>query len=202
SAIAPDVMAVHPASSFRSIKELVAKAAERELSYGTSGFGTAPYIGATYFFQEVAKIKLAHVPFTGGGPAVTAAIGNHVDVIVVGLPTAQKQIEEGLLRGLGIPAPKRNDALPNIPTFAEAGFPDLYSATWVGFFVPASTPDAVVAKLNSDINDALKSADSQERLKAIGFDPMSMTTAEAAEYVRTEVAHWGKMSRAIGFSTD
>ena len=136
----------------------------------------------------------------GGAPAVAAAIGNHVDVINVSLPTAQPQIDQGVLRGLGIPSPQRSSALPNVPTYGEAGFPNFHSATWVGFFVPAKTPNAVVEKLNTEINEVLKSPELQQKLKSIGFDPIIKTTAESMDYARNEVALWGKMSRAIGFT--
>jgi len=120
----------------------------------------------------------------------------------VSLPTAQSQIEQGALRGLGVPMPQRSSALPNMPTFAEAGYPNFFSATWVGFFVPANTPEAVVAKLNAEINEVLKLPESVQKLKSIGFEPMIKTVPESAEYVRGEIAQWGKMSRAIGFSID
>jgi tripartite-type tricarboxylate transporter receptor subunit TctC len=201
-ALASDVMAVHPGNSAKSIRELIANAGDRGIAYGTPGLGTGPYIAAAYFYQEVAKTKAVHVPFSGGAPAVAAAVGNHVDVINVSLPTAQPQIEQGALRGLGIPSPQRSSALPNVPTYDEAGFSNFYSATWVGFFVPASTSDAIVEKLNAAINEAVKSPESQQKLKSIGFDPMIKTTAESAEYARNEVALWGKMSKAIGFTTE
>jgi tripartite-type tricarboxylate transporter receptor subunit TctC len=201
-ALASDVMAVHPGSSAKTMRELIASAGEKGITYGTPGLGTGPYIAAAYFYQEIAKIKAVHVPFSGGAPAVAAAIGNHVDVINVSLPTAQSQIEQGGLRGLGIPNPQRVTALPNVPTYGEAGFPNFYSATWVGFFVPGHTPDAVVAKLNTEINQVLRSPESQQKLRSIGFEPMIKTTAESVEYARDEVALWGKMSRAIGFSID
>jgi tripartite-type tricarboxylate transporter receptor subunit TctC len=202
AALASDVMAVHPSSSAKTMQELIGSAGGKGITFGTPGLGTGPHIAAAYFYQEVVKLKAVHVPFSGGAPAVAAAIGNHVDVINVSLPTAQAQIEQGALRGLGIPSPQRSSALPNVPTYGEAGFPNFYSATWVGFFVPAKTPDAVVEKLNADINEILKSPESQQKLKSIGFDPMLKSTAESAEYARNEVALWGKMTRAIGFSTD
>jgi tripartite-type tricarboxylate transporter receptor subunit TctC len=201
-ALAPDVMAVHPNSSAKTMQELVRSAGDKGVTFGTPGLGTGPYIAASYFYQEIARIKAVHVPFSGGAPAVAAAIGNHVDVINVSLPTAQPQIEQGALRGLGIPSPQRSAAVPNVPTYGEAGFPNFYSATWVGFFVPAKTPVAVVEKLNFEINEVVKSPESQQKLKSIGFDPMVKTIAESEEYARNEVALWGKMSRAIGFSTE
>ncbi len=199
AALASDVMAVSPGSSAKNIRELVANAGDKGITFGTPGLGTGPHIAAAYFYQEIAKVMSVHVPFSGGAPAVAAAVGNHVDVINVSLPTAQAQIDQGALRGLGIPSPLRSSALPNVPTYGEAGFPNFHSATWVGFFVPAKTPDAIAEKLNTEINEVLRSPESQQKLKSIGFDPIIKTTAESAEYARDEVALWGKMSRAIGF---
>lgn len=202
SAIAPDVMAVSPQSPYKSVKDLIEGARDQVLSYGSSGFGTGPYIGSTYFFQEIAKLKVAHVPFTGGGPAVAAAIGNHVPVVIVGLPTAAKQIEENMLRGLGVASAKRNAAVPAVPTFTELGYPDYLSATWAGFFLPARTPEGIAARLNAEITTAIRAEDAQQKLRAIGFDPMTQSLSEATDYARAEVALWGNMARAIGFTSD
>ena len=201
-ASASDVMAVHAGSGAPTMQKLLANAGEKGITFGTPGLGTGPYIAAAYFYQEVARIKALHVPFSGGAPAIAAAIGNHVDVINVSLPTAQSQIEQGVLRGLGIPSPRRNAALPNVPIYSEQGFPNFYSSTWVGFFVPARTPDAVVERLNGEINEVIRSRGAQQKLFSIGFEPIVKTVTEAAEYARDEVALWGRMSRAIGFSTE
>ena len=201
-ALASDVMAVHPSNGAQTMQQLIGRAGDKGITFGTPGLGTGPYIAAAYFYQEIAKIRALHVPFSGGAPAIAAAIGNHVDVINVSLPTAQSQIEQGALRGLGIPSPRRNSALPNVPTYAEAGFPNFYSATWVGFFAPARAPDTVVEKLNAEINEVITSSSSQQKLKTIGFEPMIKTLAESEEYARNEVTLWGKMSQAIGFSID
>src|SRR5712691_8150890 len=201
-AISPDVIAVHPSNPARDLKEFIANAKEKSFTYGSAGVGTGPHIGAEYFFQEVAKVKSLHVPFTGGAPAVTAAIGNHIDAIVLTLPTVVPPITQGLLRGLGLASASRNSAVPNVPTYGETGFPDVYSGSWVGFFAPVKTPDAIVAKLNAEINAIMQEPETQQRLKTIGFDAIIKTQAEAADYFRSEVANWGRMTRAIGFSVD
>jgi len=89
-----------------------------------------------------------------------------------------------------------------VPTYGEMGFPNVYSGSWVGFFAPAKTPDAVVAKLNAEINAIMQEPPAQEKLKTIGFDVMIKNEVEAANYFKSEVASWGKMTRAIGYSSD
>jgi tripartite-type tricarboxylate transporter receptor subunit TctC len=199
-AISPDVIAVHPSNPAKDLKEFIANAKTQSFTYGSAGAGTGPQIGAEYFFQEVAKVKYVHVPFQGGAPAITATLGNHVDALVLTLPPTVPQIQQGKLRGLGVAAEKRNSAIPDVPTYGEMGYPGVYSGSWVAFFAPAKTPDAVVAKLNTEINALMKEPDSLEKLKQNGFDPVVKDVAESEAYYKSEVASWGKMVNAIGFS--
>lgn len=199
-AISPDVIAVNPNNPARNLKEFIANGKDKSFTYGSAGVGTGPYVGAEYFFKEVTKVKYVQVPFQGGAPAITAVLGNHVDAIALTLPPVTPHIKSGALRGLGVAAPKRNAAIPDVPTYAEAGFPDVYSQSWVGFFAPAKTPDAVVAKLNTEINNVMKEPDSLEKLAKAGFDPVVKDVADTNAYFKSEVASWGKMVQAIGFS--
>jgi tripartite-type tricarboxylate transporter receptor subunit TctC len=202
AAISPDVLAVHPSNPAKDLREFIKNGKDKSFTYGSAGVGTGPHIGAEFFFREVAKVNAVHVPFTGGAPAVQAAIGNHIDAIVLTLPTVVPPMTQGLLRGIGLASPARNSAVPNVPTYGEMGFPNVYSGSWVGFFAPAKTPDAVIARLNAEINTILKEPEVQQKLATIGFDPIIKTTAEAGDYFSSEVANWGKMTRAIGYSTD
>jgi tripartite-type tricarboxylate transporter receptor subunit TctC len=202
AAISPDVLAVHPSNPAKDLKEFIRNGKDKSFTYGSAGVGTGPHIGAEFFFREVAKVQAVHVPFTGGAPAVQAAIGNHIDAIVLTLPTVVPPMTQGLLRGIGLASPARNSAVPNVPTYGEMGFPNVYSGSWVGFFAPAKTPEAVIAKLNAEINAIMKEPEAQQKLATIGFDPIIKTTAEAADYFSSEVANWGKMTRAIGYSAD
>jgi len=201
-AISPDVIAVHPSNPARDLKEFIANAKERSFTYGSAGVGTGPHIGAEYFFREVAKVKSVHVPFTGGAPAVQATVGNHVDAVVLTLPTVTPQITQGALRGLGLASATRNAAVPNVPTYGEMGFPNVYSGSWVAFFAPAKTPDAIVGRLNAEINRAMTDAEVLDKLKAIGFDPIVKDQAATVDYFKSEIANWGKMVQAVGITVD
>ena len=201
-AFSPDVLAVHPSNPAKDLQAFIQKGKAKSFTYGSAGVGTGPHIGAEYFFREVAKVQALHVPFTGGAPAVAAAVGNHVDAIVLTLPTVVPSITQGLLRGIGLASATRNSAVPDVPTYGEMGFPNIYSGSWVGFFAPAKTPDAVVAKLNVEINGIMQEPEAQQKLKTIGFDVMIKGVAEASDYFKSEIAMWGKMTRAIGYSSD
>jgi tripartite-type tricarboxylate transporter receptor subunit TctC len=104
------------------------------------------------------------------------------------------------LRGIGVASDKRNSAIPDVPTYGEMGYPNVYSASWVGFFAPAKTSDTVVEKLNAEINAVMKETDSLDKLAKAGFDPLVKSVTEANAYYKSEVESWGKMVRAIGFS--
>jgi len=199
-AISPDVIAVHPSNPAKNLKEFLANAKNKSFTYGSAGAGTGPQIGAEFFFKEVAKVQYVHVPFQGGAPAITATLGNHVDALVLTLPPVTPHIKSGALRGLGVASEKRNSAIPDVPTYGEMGYPDVYSQSWVGFFVPAKTPDAVVQKLNTEINTLMKEPDSLEKIAKAGFDPVVKNVAETGDYFKSEVAGWAKMVNAIGYS--
>jgi tripartite-type tricarboxylate transporter receptor subunit TctC len=194
------VIAVNADNPAKDLKQFLASAKEKSFTYGSAGPGTGPQIGAEYFFKDVAKVKFTHVPFQGGVPAITALLGGHIDSLVLTLPPVTPQIREGKLRGLGVASAKRNSAIPNVPTYGEMGYPNIEIGSWVGVFAPAKTPDAVVAKLNAEIIAAMKDSDALERLAKAGFDPMSMSVADANSYFKNEIDRWGKMVTSVGFS--
>jgi len=198
-AISPDVLAVHPSNPAKTMKEFIANGKTKSFTYGSAGVGTAPHIGAEYLFKAVAKVQSVHVPYTGGAPATTAALGNHVDALVLTLPTVTPHIVEGRLRGLGVASEKRVPAVKDVPTYREMGF-DVLSGSWVGFFAPAKTPDAIVVRLNTEINQIMKSPDVLAALDKIGFDPIFKDHAETDAYFKSEIANWAKMVHAAGVS--
>ena len=196
------MLAVHPSNPAKDLQEFVKNGRAKSFTYGSAGVGTGPHIGAEYFFREVVKVQAVHVPFTGGAPAVQSAIGNHVDAIVLTLPTVVPPLTQGLLRGIGLASPTRNSAVPDVPIYGEMGFPNVYSGSWVGFFAPARTPDSVVKTLNGEINRIMQEPQAQEKLKTIGFDVTIKSLPDTVDYFHSEVERWGKMTRAIGYSSD
>src|SRR5262245_31074832 len=197
-ALSPDVIAIHPSNPAKDLGEFIKNGRAKSFNFGSAGVGTGPHIGAEYFFREVAKVKAVHIPYAGGAPAVAAALGNHIDAVVLTLPTVVPPIVQGTLRGIGLASATRNSAVPNVPTYGEMGFPNVFSGSWVGFFAPSKTPEAVIVRLNAEINAIMKEPDVQERIKAIGFETIVKTQTEAADYFKSEIATWAKMYAASG----
>lgn len=200
-AISPYAIAVHPSNPAKNLKELIANGKEKRFTYGSPGVGSGPHIGAEYFFREVAKVQAVHVPYANARAEV-AAQGGDIDGIVISLPAVTEAVNNNRLRGLAVASEKRNPATPGLPTLGEGGYPNIHLGSWNGFFVPAKTPDAVVAKLNTEINQIMQGADVQEKLKALGFDVMIKSLPETQAFFKSEVDTWGKMVRSIGFSSE
>lgn len=200
-AISPYAIAVHPSNPAKTLAEFVANGKEKSFTYGSPGVGSGPHIGAEYFFREVAKVKAVHVPFANARAEV-ALQGGHIDALVISLPAVTQAINDKLVRGLAVASEARNPATPQMATLGEGGFPNIHLGSWNGFFVPAKTPDAVVKKLNEEINQIMQSPEVQEKLKALGFDVMIMPLPEATAYFKNEVETWGKMVKAIGFTSE
>ena len=202
SASSPEALVVNAGNKAKNLKEFIEAVKGKDFNFGSAGLGTGSYIQAEYFFKTIAKVNGVHVPFAGGAPAVAALAGNHVDLIAATLPTAAPLINDGTLRGIGIASPKRVPSVPSALTYAESGYPDYYAASWVGFFVPAKTDDAIAARLNTEINAIIQQPDVQEKLKKLGFDLIVKTQKDAAAYFKSEIEAWGKMARTVGVSVD
>jgi tripartite-type tricarboxylate transporter receptor subunit TctC len=199
---APEAIVVHPSSMAKTLAEFIATAKDKSIEYGTAGVGSGSYIAAEYLFKVLAKAQTVHVPFPGGAPAITAVLGNHIGALAATVSPLIVHINAGKLRGLGIASAKRYPVTPDVPTYAENGFPDFVAASWVGFFVPSKTNEGTVTKLNGAINEALKEPAVQDRLRRFGLEPRQGTLIETARFFDGEVEHWGKMVRALGLSID
>ena len=161
---------------------------------------------AQQFKLDISPYECIDVPHSHAAAAKAVEIvrEGRAEALMKGSLHTDEVMGEVVKRDTGIRTARRisHCFVLDVPTYAEAGFPDFFASSWVGFFVPAKTGDAVVAKLNAEINDILKEADVVERLKAVGFDSMTKTQTEAAAYFKSEVETWGKMARSVGVSTD
>jgi tripartite-type tricarboxylate transporter receptor subunit TctC len=196
-ASSPNMIITQPTGP-ASLRELIEQSKKDGLIYGSAGAGTTPHLTAEYLFKNLAGLKVTHVPYKGAAPAVNAALSGEVVAVSVAMPTAVPHLRSGKLRGLAITSRRRNDAVPDVPTVEELGFPGFEDITWVGIFVPAGTPQAIVSKINADVNAFLALPDSRERLASLAFDPVGGTPESFSAYLRTEVAKWAKVIRETG----
>ena len=192
------VLSTHPA---RNLQELIQMSRGRRLNYATAGVGTSSHVAADYLLRVLAGLDAVHVPFKGGGPAVAAVLGNQVELLY-GSAGAWPFVKEGRMKVLGVSSLRRTATLPDIPTVAEAGFPGFEERSWVGFFAPARTPEAVVSTLNREINQVLALAEIRESFAARGMDLHPGTASDFARHVRAEVAMWAKIVKASGVKAE
>ena len=197
-ASSPNVLVAGPSLKARSLQELVNQAKSGKLNYATAGAGTTPHLTAEYLFKVLAKVDVTHIPFQSGAQAVTATIGGQTEVASAALPGALEMLKAGKIRGLAVTSRKRFFAIPEVPTVAESGFPGFEDYTWVGVLAPSGTPLDVVTRLNSEINKLLATSDMQTRLAGVGFEPVGGSLAEAATYLKSEVARWAKVVKETG----
>jgi tripartite-type tricarboxylate transporter receptor subunit TctC len=198
-ASSPEAFAVNSANDATSLSDFLARSKGKTINFGSAGVGSGSHIAAEYFFKEVAKVPATHVPFQGGAPAINAAVGNHIDLLSITLGGGLvNQVRGGKLKTLGVMNDARVGTMKDVPTFSEAGFPGFHAASWVGLFVPAKTPADIVAKLNGAIDAIVKEPDFQQRLAALGFDPVTGNQATAGKRFKDDVAEWGKRVNALG----
>lgn len=199
----PNAFIVHPSLPAKSMQELVKlmQANPTKFSMATPGIGTTPDLSAV-LFKLTTKLDYPTVPFNGAGPVVVALLGNQLSVGCAAITPAVQHIQAGRLRALAVTSAKRSQALANVPTLAEAGFPGQESDTMQGIFVPAGTPQAIVKRLNTDVVNILSQPAMREKLAAIGFETVASTPEEFATQIRIEVAKWTKVIKAAGIKVD
>jgi tripartite-type tricarboxylate transporter receptor subunit TctC len=191
SAFAPIMLTVGKDSPFKTLKELVdhAKQNPEKLTYGTGGNGSAPHF-ATEAFQQAAGIKLYHVPYKGAGEAVLGVMSGSVDMVMVSPPSVMGNIRAGQMRSLAISGTERAAALPDVPTFAEAGLPQYGVLNWSGLAAPKGTPTEIVAKLQAEVVKALAAPDMKEFLDSQAAVPGGMDPSAFAQLLKEEAERW------------
>jgi len=199
----PAVLAVNPSMEAKDLREFVAlaKAKPGALSYGSPGNGTQGQLVAELFKQH-AGIQMVHVPYKGAAGAVTDLMAGHIQVVSTTLTTAATQIRAGRARGLAVSAPRRLPDFPDIPTYAEMGYPDLVATVWFSLSGPANLPGDIVNRLNAEVNRALELPEVRERLKLEGIEPNPMGAREFNAFVAEELKRWGPVVKASGAKND
>lgn len=199
TAFSPVLLAVGERSPHRDLASLIA-AAKRDpekLTYGTGGMGSAPHF-STLAFERAAGVKLYHVPFRGAGEAVIGVLSGNVDLVMISPGSALGNIRGGQLRALAISGEHRAAALPNVPTFAEAGLPGFGVTNWSGLAAPAGTPRPIVDRLYQEAARALQSADMKSFIADLGSEPGGITPAAFARVLAEEVERWREIAAAGG----
>ncbi len=200
AATAPTIFVVHRSVAAKSLLDYVRTTKKGRFNYGTAGVGTTEHLTSEFIFKAVPGLEATHVPYQGGAAPVAAVAGQQVDMATTTIPTASTFIKQGTLRVLAVASRKRVPALPEVPTLAEAGFPDFENASWIAFFAPAKAPAAVVQTLNAEIGNALRQPDVRDRLTALGFDIQTRSQPDFAAYVKSEVEKWVRVIKTTGIS--
>ena len=198
-----NVLITKPALATNSMKELVdyAKKNPGKLSYCSSGTGSSDHLTAE-LLNQVAGISAVHVPYKGGAACQTDIMGGQVDISFQNLGAVTNYIRGNRMKALAVTAKARNPQLPNVPTTAEGGFPDLVVTSWQAAAAPAKTPREIVAKLNDATVKALRSPEVRERMSQIGFDVVASTPEEFGSFMKQEVERWTEVVKRGGIKPE
>ena len=197
--IVPSVLVVSRAREFTTVADFVtaAKAKPGAMNFGSAGVGTATHLSAMRF-QTSTGVQAVHVPFKGGPEAMSEIIAGRLDFFFAPVGNALPLVKDGALRALVVNSAKRSAALPEVPTTAESGFVDAEYPFWIGMFLPAKTPRAIVERLHSEAVKALATPSVQAKLAALGVDPMIMSPAELDAFVEKQIAADAVLAKTAG----
>lgn len=197
------VATVHPSVPARSIKEYIALAKSRPgtLTYGSAGNGSANHL-ATERFAHMAKVKLLHVPYKGGGPAVISIVQGETTTLFATIPSSIQHFKTGRLIPLAVSSLKRSSALPDLPTISESGVPGYEAIEWQGLMVPTGTPQAVIRTLYQATTKASQIPEVKEKVLALGAEFVNTTPEEFEQFVKRELAVWSKVVKDVGIKID
>jgi tripartite-type tricarboxylate transporter receptor subunit TctC len=198
-ALTPFLLAAPLSFAPKTLGEVIALAREKPgaLAIGHGGNGTAMHLTAQ-LFSHMAGIKLTLVPYRGSGPVTQDVVAGHIPLGITDIPSSISVIESKQIKLFAVATAKRVTTLPDVPTFSEAGLPGFESIGWFGFVAPAGTPPAIVAKLNDAIVTALNGADVAEQIRKVGAEPMPMSAAQFAGFIRSEITKWAKVVAESG----
>ncbi|HYC49176.1 MAG TPA: tripartite tricarboxylate transporter substrate binding protein [Burkholderiales bacterium] len=192
-----NILVVHPTVPAKSVKELIALSKTKPLNGGSSGVGGTGHL-ALELFNVMAGTKITHVPYKGGGPAMTDLLGGQINLIFATAASSVGHIQSGKIRALAVSTAKRSKLVPDLPTVAEAGLPGFEANNWNGLMVPAKTPRAVIDRLNKEFTTVLRMPDVSNLLFKQGLDVAPGTPEEFGKYIRAETAKWAKVIKIAG----
>ena len=199
----PGVLTTHPSLPVKSVKEFIAlaKAQPGQINYSSSGNGSAPHLSMA-LLASMTGISLVHIPYKGGAPQVTALMGGEAQASLATISTVIAHVKSGRLRALGVSSARRSAMMPEIATIAEAGVPGYEMSPWVGVFVPANTPKAIIDRLNAESNKALRHPDVASSLSSQVLDPLPSTPEEFAQRIKVDYEKYGRLIKATGMKVD
>jgi len=197
------LLAASPRHPFRTVREVIdfAKKNPGKLLNASSASGSPGHVGFE-LFKLMAGVKIVHVPYKGGAPAILDLMAGQVHLMMESLNSITPHAKAGRVRGLGVTGKARSPAVPDIPTIAEAGVPGYEATTWSGVVAPAGLPKAILARVNREINQAIAAPAVRDRLAAIGANPTPLTPEEFAELLRKDYTKWGDVVRRAGATID
>lgn len=199
----PSVLVLHPSVPAKSVKELIALAKSKpgQLNYASSGSGTPPHLSAA-MFSNMTGAQLTHVPYKGAAPALTDLLGGQVQLMFATIISVGPHLQSGRLRPIAVTSVKRSAALPDLPTVAEAGVPGFEATAWFMLFGPAKLPRALVDRIYRDASDVLARKDVKDRFAHEGAETVGSTPPQALDYLKKEIARWGKVVAAASIQPE
>lgn len=198
-----NIVITHPTTPAKTLKELIALARSKpaQVNYATSGIGSPGHLAAV-LLESMADIRLSHIPYKGGGPAITDLLAGHVPVFIAVISTGVPHVQAGKARALAVTGSRRAEAVPDVPTVAEAGVPGYAATNWYGLLAPPKTPKAVIDRINREMTAALKAPEVSDALKSRGIDPAASSPADFAAFIKAEDAKWSKVIRQSGIKAE
>lgn len=199
----PLVLSAHPSASFNTLQELVAQSKQRPqgLNYASSGTGTPGHLAAAALALKTGA-KLTHVPYKGGGAALSDLLGNHVDMFFSGAPGVLPHFKSGTLKPIAVSTLERSPALPKVPTVAESGVPGFSFSLWGGLFAPKGTPADIIQKLNTEVNAIIADPQTKERLEAEGAVVKPNSVEQFTQFLNAERGRYQDIIKQTGVKLD
>jgi len=199
----PNALFLHPSVPAKTLRELtqIARTAPGKIAYGSGGMGSANHIAAA-LLESLAKVKFTHIPYKTASSGFVGAMSGEVDMVITVVSSGVSYVKDGRMRGIVVMDGKRSQSLPDLPTSAEAGMPELQAVNWYALMAPAGTPRAIVERLHAESVKVMSPPDVQSRLRAMGGEPEARTPDQTAVFLRGEYARWGKVVKEAGIKAE